>query len=50
MIDVQMMAMFGRSRERSELDFVGLFDQSGFSLRRVISTASPISIVEAAPI
>jgi hypothetical protein len=50
LIDVHMMAMFGRARERSEVEFRGLFDQSGFSLRRVIPTASPISIIEAAPI
>jgi O-methyltransferase domain len=49
LIDVQMMAMFGRARARSEVEFGGLFDQSGFSLRRVIPTASPISIIEAAP-
>jgi hypothetical protein len=49
LIDAQMMAMFGRARERSEIDFRGLFDQSGFSLRRVVSTASPISLIEAAP-
>jgi hypothetical protein len=49
MHDVHMMAMFGRARERTEADFRNLFDQSGFSLRRVIPTASPISIIEAAP-
>ena len=47
--DVHMMAMFGRARERTEAEFRNLFDQSGFSLRRVIPTASPISIIEAAP-
>jgi len=43
------MAMFGRARERSEGEFRGLFDQSGFSLRRVIPTASPLCIIEATP-
>jgi O-methyltransferase domain len=47
--DLHMMAMFGRARERTEAEFRGLFDQSGFLLRRVIPTASPISIIEAAP-
>ena len=47
--DVHMMAMFGRARERTEANFRALFDQSGFSLRRIIPTASPISIIEAAP-
>jgi hypothetical protein len=50
LIDVQMMAMFGRARERGEVEFNDLFDQSGFSLRRVISTESPIAIIEALPI
>jgi hypothetical protein len=50
LIDVQMMAMFGHARERSEVEFRGLFDQSGLSLRRVIPTASPIAIIEASPI
>ena len=50
MIDIQMMAMFGSARERSEDEFRSLFDQSGFLLRRVIPTESPISIIEAAPI
>lgn len=49
LIDVQMMAMFGRARQRSEADFRCLLDQSGFSLRRVIPTASPVSIIEAEP-
>jgi hypothetical protein len=28
---------------------IGLFEQAGFSLRRVIPTSSPVSIIEAAP-
>jgi hypothetical protein len=50
LIDIQMMAMFGHARERSEAEFRSLLDRSGFSLRRVIPTASPVCIVEAAPI
>lgn len=50
LVDMQMMAMFGRARERSEEEFRTLLDTTGFTLRRVIPTASPISIVEAAPI
>ena len=48
--DLQMMAMFGSSRERSEIEFRGLLNQSSFSLLRVIPTASTTSIIEAAPI
>ena len=50
LIDIQMMAMFGRARARSEAEFRGLFDQSGLSLLRVLPTSSSISIVEVAPI
>jgi hypothetical protein len=49
LIDVQMMAMFGQARARSEAEFRGLFEQAGFALRRVIPTSSPVSIIEAAP-
>jgi hypothetical protein len=49
LLDVQRMTMFGRARERGEIKFRTLFDQSGFSLRRVIPTPSPIALIEAAP-
>ena len=44
---MQMMAMFGSARERTEAEFRGLLAGSGFALRRVIPTGSPISILEA---
>jgi O-methyltransferase domain len=47
LIDVQMMAMFGRARERSEVEFRNLLEQAGFSLKHVIPTASSLSIIEA---
>jgi hypothetical protein len=47
LIDVQMMAMFGHARARSEAEFRSLLERSGFVLERVIPTASPVSIVEA---
>jgi len=50
LIDMQMMAMFGHARARSESEFRGLLDRSGFALRRVIATASPVSIIEAIPV
>jgi O-methyltransferase domain len=49
LIDVQMMAMFGHARERSEIEFRKLLEQAGFLLTRVIPTASPVSIIEAVP-
>ena len=50
LIDVQMMAMFGHARERSEAEFRRLLALSGFELRRVVPTASPVSIIEAFPV
>ena len=50
LIDTQMMAMFGSARERTVDEFRSLLTEAGFALRRVVPTASPISIVEAAPV
>lgn len=50
LIDMQMMAMFGHARERSEAEFRSLLDRTGFALQRIISTASPVSIIEATPV
>jgi hypothetical protein len=41
--------MFGHARERSVSDFHELFVCAGFVPARIISTASPISILEAVP-
>ena len=49
LIDTHVMAMFGQARERSVSDFHGLFGSAGFAPTRIISTASPISILEAVP-
>jgi hypothetical protein len=49
LLDMHMMAMFGRARERTEAEFRGLLAEAGFTLLRVIPTASPVSILEAAP-
>jgi hypothetical protein len=46
---MQMMAMFGSARERTEAEFRELLAAAGFDLLRVIATASPVSILEAAP-
>jgi hypothetical protein len=50
LIDMQMMTMFGHARARSEAEFRGLFALSGFALRRVVPTASPVSLIEATPV
>ncbi len=49
LIDIQMMAMFGRARERTEAEFRALLEQSGLSLHRVVRIASPTSIIEVRP-
>jgi hypothetical protein len=49
LVDIQMMAMFGRARERTEAEFRILLEQSGLSLHRVIRIASPTSIIEVRP-
>jgi hypothetical protein len=49
LIDTHMMAMFGQARERSIKDFHQLFASAGFALTRILSTGSPISILEAGP-
>ncbi len=48
--DMQMMAMFGTARSRTEEEFRALLPQAGFALRRVIATKSPVSLLEAAPV
>lgn len=45
-LDIIMLAVTG-GRERTEVDYRGLLAQAGWSLRRVIPTASPLSVVEA---
>ncbi len=49
LIDVQMLAMFGSARERSEAEFRHLLAASGFAVRRIIPTQSPTWIIEATP-
>ena len=49
LLDMQMMAMFGSARERTEADFRDLLASAGFGLRRLIPTPSPVSILEAVP-
>jgi SAM-dependent methyltransferase len=50
LIDTQMMAMFGEAKERTEIEFRGLLDQSGFALTRLMPTQSPVWIIESTPI
>ena len=49
LIDMQMMAMFGSARERTEAEFGKLLAASGFGPPRLVPTKSRISILEAVP-
>jgi hypothetical protein len=44
--DVHMMMVCNEGRERSRADFAKLFEAAGFQLRRVVPTATLMSIVE----
>ena len=46
--DIQMMAMFGGARARTNDEFRRLLAEADFELQRIIPTGSPISLVEAA--
>ena len=50
LVDIQMMAMFGSARERTEAEFRDLLLQSDLRLVRVIPTPSSVWIIEANPI
>jgi hypothetical protein len=44
-LDIEMLAV-PNGRERTEEEFRALFEANGFSLSRIVPTASPLSIVE----
>jgi hypothetical protein len=45
-LDLEMMVMPG-GRERTSDEFRALFASAGFAMTRIISTQSPLSIIEA---
>jgi hypothetical protein len=47
--DMQMMAMFGSARERTQAEFDELLDAAGFAASGLIPTASPAWIIESVP-
>jgi hypothetical protein len=49
LIDMQMIAMFGVARARTEDEFSALLAASGLTPRRVVATASSNSIIGAGP-
>jgi hypothetical protein len=47
LIDMQIMAMFGTGRQRSEAEFRTLLAAAGFAWRRTVPTTSPVSVLDA---
>src|SRR5438874_160277 len=47
MLDLEMLVLTPRGRERTKAEFASLLRRAGFRLSRVIPTASPLSVVEA---
>jgi hypothetical protein len=48
LLDIVMLVMPG-GQERTEEEYRALLAKAGFRLTRVVPTASPVSVVEAAP-
>ena len=47
LLDLEMLVLTPRGRERTEKEFAELLGRGGFRLRRVAPTASPVSVIEA---
>jgi hypothetical protein len=47
LLDLEMLVLTPRGRERTKAEFAKLLQGAGFRLARVIATQSPLSIVEA---
>jgi SAM-dependent methyltransferase len=47
LLDLEMLALTPRGRERTKAEFTTLLKASGFKIARVVPTHSPISVVEA---
>ncbi len=46
LLDLEMLILTPRGRERTEQEYATLFAKGGFRLTRVVPTASPVSVVE----
>jgi hypothetical protein len=47
LLDLEMLVLTQRGRERTKIEFTRLLRSGGFRLSRVVSTKGPLSIVEA---
>ena len=46
LLDLEMLVLTPRGRERTKVEFQDLLKRSGFRLRRVVSTETHLSLVE----
>jgi hypothetical protein len=46
LLDLEMLVLTPRGRERTQAEFRELLKRSGFRLRRVVSTETHLSVVE----
>lgn len=49
LVDMEMLVSVG-GRERTAAEYTDLLERAGFHRRRVVSTASPVSVIEAEPV
>jgi len=49
-LDISMLLLFGAGRERTEREFAGLLQATGFRLSRIVRSLSPASVIEALPV
>jgi hypothetical protein len=48
LLDIEMIAFVG-GKERTHEEFRQLLGEAGFTLEKVVSTAAPLSLLEAVP-
>jgi hypothetical protein len=46
LLDLEMLVLTPRGRERTEQEYANLFERTGFRLTRVVPTASAVQVVE----
>jgi O-methyltransferase domain len=49
LIDLEMLVAVG-GKERTRAEWANLLGRAGFRLKRVVPTATPVSIIEAVPV
>lgn len=49
LLDIEMLVSVG-GRERTAAQYADLLNQAGFRARRIVPTASPVSVIEAEPV